>query len=107
MDREFIEQYEIYTYYYSKHYKLKYTFDVKWLGDKVYENQLEGKNGYPKSWGIPDKIIYDLHFRYLHKDLKEPVSFEEFINPLINPKLSNQNDNITSINYWKWRYYER
>lgn len=95
---EITQQWKVYSRYLKVNYSLKHWFDVQDSLNEIYNNQLNGIDGYMKSWGKPHKIIGNLHFRYLWKNNPEPVGFDEFID---NTRQSFNNSNC--LKYWEVR----
>jgi hypothetical protein len=76
--------YRAWIKYISVQYELIHSFDVKW-DDGTY------KNG--SGWGKPDKKFLGLDFRYLWKNMAEPLSFDDFC----SAKYTNT---WHGLNYW-------
>jgi hypothetical protein len=86
-----LEKWKLYTEYISKHYGLKHWFDLKIEKEKWYSFPYPKEYQFPKGWGTPDKQIGGLHFRYLWKNLQEPISFSDFCNDFTS---------INGISHW-------
>lgn len=66
-----IEQMRVWIYYLSINLGLKYWFDIKIKGQNYYIYPSVGRSE-------PDKIIGDIHYRFLWKNI-DILSFSEFI----------------------------